>query len=55
MIHEMTYNLCYGYYNWSGAVRVPAPLQYASKLAALASATLIKDPVKNLRDKLYFL
>jgi len=55
MIHEMTYNLCYGYYNWSGAIRVPAPLQYAWKLASLASATKTTDPGKQLRDKLFFL
>ena len=29
---EMTYNQCYGYWNWQGPVRVPATLQYANKL-----------------------
>ena len=31
-----TYEQCFSYYNWSGAIRVPAPLQSASKLARLA-------------------
>jgi len=30
---ELTYNQCYCYYNWTGAVRVPASLQYANKLS----------------------
>jgi aubergine-like protein len=32
-IEELTYRLCYSYYNWSGSIRVPAPCQYAHKLA----------------------
>lgn len=30
---KLTYDLCYMYSNWKGAVRVPAPLKYAEKLA----------------------
>jgi aubergine-like protein len=29
----LSYKLCYAYYNWSGSIRVPAPCQYAHKLA----------------------
>ena len=31
-IHDLTHKMCYSYYNWPGAIRVPAPLQYADKL-----------------------
>ena len=32
-IQILSYRLCYAYYNWSGSIRVPAPCQYAHKLA----------------------
>ncbi len=40
IIWELTYNQCYNYYNWNGGVRVPAPVQYAHKLAYLVGQTL---------------
>lgn len=33
---EFTYHQCYNYYNWQGAVKVPATLQCANKLSKLA-------------------
>ena len=32
-IQQLAYRMCYSYYNWSGSIRVPAPCQYAHKLA----------------------
>lgn len=32
---EFTYNQCYNYYNWGGAVRVPGCLQSANKISKL--------------------
>lgn len=29
---QFTYEQCFGYYNWSGAVKLPAALQNANKL-----------------------
>ncbi|CAB3369856.1 Hypothetical predicted protein [Cloeon dipterum] len=34
-IQRFSYKLCHLYYNWPGTVRVPAPCQYAAKLATL--------------------
>ena len=31
-VHSLCYKLCYNYYNVSGAIRVPAPIQYAHRL-----------------------
>ncbi|OMJ90456.1 hypothetical protein SteCoe_7154 [Stentor coeruleus] len=32
-VEILAYKMCYSYYNWSGSIRVPAPCQYAHKLA----------------------
>jgi len=34
-LQALTYKLCYMYYNWSGSIKVPAPIQYAAKLSNL--------------------
>ncbi|VDM65320.1 unnamed protein product [Strongylus vulgaris] len=53
--HKLAYKLCHLYYNWQGTVRVPAPCQYAHKLAFLVAQTLHKEASEPLRDKLFFL
>ncbi len=42
-IAQFTYEQCYNYYNWSGAVRVPACLQCADKLSKLAGEHILQD------------
>ena len=32
-IEHLTYALCYYYFNWAGPIKVPAPCQYAHKIA----------------------
>jgi aubergine-like protein len=34
-IQDLSYKLCYMYYNWSGPIKVPAPCMYAHKIAYL--------------------
>lgn len=61
-IHSFIYKQCYLYYNWTGGIKIPAPCQYAKKLAVLVGDKLsAKESVfpesrfnKELRS-LYFL
>ena len=32
-IQSLTYALCHFYFNWAGSIKVPAPCQYAHKIA----------------------
>lgn len=55
-LQRLTYKLCHLYFNWSGTVRVPAPVQYANKLSGLVSQSLREAPESNsLETLLYFL
>ncbi|XP_046683937.1 piwi-like protein Ago3 [Homalodisca vitripennis] len=54
-IQRLTYKMCHLYYNWSGTIRVPAPCQYAHKLAHLVGSSIHKDPAQILCDSLFFL
>lgn len=56
VLQQLTYKLCFMYYNWPGTVRVPAPCQYAHKLADLVGLSIKQAPSDpKLEDKLYFL
>ena len=52
---RLTYKLTHLYFNWPGTIRVPAPCQYAHKLAFLVGQSLHADPSPMLADKLFFL
>jgi len=54
-LQKLTYKLCHLYYNWPGTVRVPAPCQYAHKLAFLVGESLHKEPSEALQDVLFYL
>ncbi|KAK4886012.1 hypothetical protein RN001_002283 [Aquatica leii] len=54
-IQRLTYKLTHMYFNWSGTVRVPAPCQYAHKLAFLVAQFLHRNPNPQLDELLYFL
>lgn len=54
-LQRLTYKLTHMYYNWSGTVRVPAPCQYAHKLAFLISQAVHRQPSPALENTLYFL
>jgi len=52
---QLAFKLTHLYYNWPGTVRVPAPCQYAHKLAYLVGTHLHREPHSNLSDKLFYL
>ncbi|XP_033118833.1 piwi-like protein 1 [Anneissia japonica] len=54
-MQRLAYKLTHLYYNWPGTVRVPAPCQYAHKLAYLVGQNIQREPHLSLADKLYFL
>jgi len=54
-VQRLTYKLTHLYYNWPGTVRVPAPVQYAHKLAFLVGTAIHKQPSNQLGDLLYYL
>lgn len=54
-IQRLAYKLTHLYFNWQGTIRVPAPCQYAHKLAFLQGQSLHREPDAYLSDKLFFL
>ncbi|EHB01502.1 Piwi-like protein 1 [Heterocephalus glaber] len=54
-IQRLTYKLCHIYYNWPGIIRVPAPCQYAHKLAFLVGQSIHREPNLSLSNRLYYL
>ncbi|KAL2711853.1 piwi-like protein Siwi isoform X3 [Vespula squamosa] len=55
MIQQITYKLTHMYYNWSGTIRIPAPCQYAHKLAHLVGVYIGEEPHNDIEDLLYYL
>uniref|UniRef100_A0AAQ4QE31 Piwi like RNA-mediated silencing 1 n=1 Tax=Gasterosteus aculeatus aculeatus TaxID=481459 RepID=A0AAQ4QE31_GASAC len=54
-MQRLTYKLCHMYYNWQGIVRVPAPCQYAHKLAFLVGQSIHREPNVKLDELLFYL
>ncbi|XP_014217276.1 protein argonaute-3 [Copidosoma floridanum] len=54
-MQRFTYKLCHLYYNWPGTIRVPAPCQYAHKLAYLVGQSIKDTPDARLNNLLYYL
>ncbi|KAL0271382.1 UNVERIFIED_CONTAM: hypothetical protein PYX00_008486 [Menopon gallinae] len=54
-IQRLTYKFCHLYYNWQGTIRVPAPCNYAHKLAYLVGQNVKTMPDERLENKLYYL
>jgi len=54
-MQRLAYKLCHMYFNWQGTIRVPAPCQFAHKLAFLVGQTLHQPVDESLADKLFFL
>jgi aubergine len=54
-LQMISYKMTHLYYNWSGCTRVPAPVQYAHKLALLVGQSLHQAPNASWNNQLYFL
>ncbi|XP_034947193.1 piwi-like protein Ago3 [Chelonus insularis] len=54
-LQRLTFKMCHLYYNWPGTIRVPAPCQYAHKLAYLVGQNIGTEPHEILSDSLYYL
>jgi aubergine len=53
---QFTYEQCFNYYNWTGAVKVPATLQCANKLAKLVGESIQTDVITGeVLTSFYFL
>lgn len=51
----LSFQLCHLYYNFSGVVRLPAPLMYANKLIKFLDAAGKSTAPRSLCDRLHFL
>lgn len=54
-IQNLTFRLSHMYYNFPGAVRLPAPAQYAKKLAHMVATSVQAEVHPRLRETLYYL
>jgi len=54
-LQMLSYKLTHLYFNWPGTVRVPAPVQYAHKLAYLVGTSVHTSPSESLANLLYYL
>ncbi|ODN03707.1 Protein aubergine [Orchesella cincta] len=54
-LQRFTYKLCHMYFNWSSTITVPAPCQYAHKLAYLTGLSLGAPSSERLANSLHFL
>lgn len=52
---QLAYKMTHCYYNWPGAVRVPAPCQNAHKLAAMVGQNLRALPKECMNNTLFYL
>jgi len=55
VIQKISYKLTHMYFNWPGTVRVPAPCQYAHKLAYQVGEHTKVEPSPELMNRLFFL
>jgi len=52
---QLAYKLTHLYFNWQGTISVPAPCQYAHKLAFLTGTCLHREPNSALSNRLFYL
>ena len=55
ILESCTYYLCYYYWNWSGAIRIPAPLKFAEVCSKFSNTHLHDQVLEKLRSTPYYL
>lgn len=55
ILQKLSYKMTHMYYNWPGTIRVPAPCQYAHKLAYQVGENIRRTVKDELCDRLFFL
>jgi aubergine-like protein len=55
VVENLTYRLCFNYYNWSGAIKVPAPCAYAHKLAYFVGKSTKNEFSDRIREGYFFI
>jgi hypothetical protein len=55
ILHELIFNQCFNYVNWTGSIKIPGILQYAKKCARFACEVLDGGVVREeVFGRLYF-
>ena len=55
ILQELVFSQCFNYVNWTGSIKVPGILQYASKCAKFSSEVLENEQLcDHIQKKLYF-
>ena len=56
ILESCTYYLCYYYWNWSGAIRIPAPLKYAEVCSKFSNVNLdVEVSDEKLKNSPYYI
>jgi aubergine-like protein len=55
VLAKFSYGLSHLYYNWKGAIKIPAPIQLSHKIAYIVGENVHRDASMNLRKSLWYL
>ena len=53
-LQEIIFAQCFGYFNWTGSIKVPAVLQYAKKAAKFGAEVIENNSVPHSLHRLYY-